>query len=101
MKTKTLTALVAVALLAGSSAGFAFEDHDEAKKLKDAGTILPLEQVLRQARRDRPGRVVETELEKKHGGYVYEIKIVDEQGVVHELEYDAGSGRQLKEKREK
>jgi len=101
MKTKTLTALLAAALLAGCGAGFAFEDHDEAKKLKDAGTILPLEQVLRQARRDRPGRVVETELEKKRGGYVYEIKIVDEQGVVHELEYDARSGGQLKEKREK
>lgn len=101
MRTKILTTLVAVALLSGAGAGFAFEDHDEAKKLKDAGTILPLEQVLQQARRDRPGRVVETELEKKRGGYVYEIKIVDEQGVVHELEYDAGSGRQLKEKREK
>ena len=101
MKTKMFTALVAVALLTVSGAGFAFEDHDEAKKLKDAGTILPLEQVLAQARRDRPGRVVETELEKKDRRYVYEIKIVDEQGVVHELKYDAESGRQLKEKKER
>ncbi len=101
MKTKTLTALAAVALLTVSGAGFAFEGHDEAKKLKDAGAILPLEQVLQQAHRDRPGRVVETELEKKHGRYVYEIKIVDEQGVVHELKYDAASGRRLKEKRER
>jgi uncharacterized membrane protein YkoI len=101
MKKKLLTMLVAVTLLAGAGAAFAFEDHDEAKKLKDAGTILPLEQVLVQARRDRPGRVVETELEKKDKRYVYEIKIVDEQGVVHELKYDAESGRLLKEKKER
>ena len=101
MERKAFAALIAAVLLAGSGAGFAFEDHDEAKKLKDAGTILPLEQVLRQARRDRPGRVVETELEKKDKRYVYEIKIVDEQGVVHKLEYDAASGRQLKEKEER
>jgi uncharacterized membrane protein YkoI len=101
MKRKILFAFVSLALLAGAGAGFAFEDHDEAKKLKDAGAILPLEQVLAQARRDRPGRVVETELEKKEKRYVYEIKIVDEQGVVHELKYDAASGRQLKEERER
>jgi uncharacterized membrane protein YkoI len=101
MKTKILTMFVTVALLVGSGASFAFEGHDEAKKLKDAGAILPLEQVLGQARRDRPGRVVETELEKKHNRYVYEIKIVDERGVVHELKYDAASGRQLKEEQER
>ena len=101
MRKKILTMLVAVVLLAGAGAGFAFEDHDEAKKLKDAGAILPLEQVLAQARRDRPGRVVETELEKKDKRYVYEIKIVDEQGVVHKLKYDAASGELLKEKRER
>ena len=101
MKTKTLTMLVAVVLLTAAGAGFAFEGHDEAKKLKDAGTILPLEQVLRQAHRDRPGRVVETELEKKDKRYVYEIRIVDERGVVHELRYDAESGKQLKEQGER
>jgi uncharacterized membrane protein YkoI len=101
MKTKILTTLVAVALLVGSGAGYAFEDHDEAKKLKDAGAILPLEQMLAQARRDRPGNVVETELEKKGKRYVYEIKIVDEQGTVHELKYDAASGARLGAKRER
>ena len=99
MKMKCLAALTAFALFTG--AGYAAERQDEAKKLKDRGTILPLEQVLRQARDDRPGRVVETELEKRHSGYVYEIKIVDEQGIVHEMKYDARSGERLKEKREK
>lgn len=101
MEMKNLATLATVVLFASTGAGFATEHQDEAKKLKDSGKILPLEQVLQQARRDRPGRVVETELEKLSGRYIYEIKIVDEQGVVHELEYDAQNGERLKENQEK
>lgn len=95
-----LAALATVVLFASTGAGFAAENQDEAKKLKDSGKILPLEQLLQQARRDRPGRVVETELENKSGRYIYEIKIVDEKGVVQELEYDAQNGERLKEKQD-
>ena len=99
MKMKIPTAL-ATALLVFAPAGFAWENHDEAKKLKDAGEIRPLEQVLEQARRDQPGRVVETELEKEGRRYLYEIKVVDDRGVVHELKYDARSGERLRTKEE-
>ena len=100
MKLKIPMAL-AIALLTLAPAGFAREGHDEAKKLKDAGEILPLEQVLERARRDQPGRVVETELEKEGRRYLYEIKVVDDHGVVHELKYDARSGELLKTKEKK
>ncbi len=100
MKLKIPMAL-ATALLVFATAGFARENHDEAKKLKDAGEILPLEQVLTQVRRDQPGRVVETELEKEGRRYLYEIKVVDDRGVVHELKYDAKSGELLKAKEKK
>ena len=101
MEMKNLTTLVTLVLFASTGASFATEHQDEAKKLKDSGKILPLEQVLQQARRDRPGRLVETELEKQSGRYIYEIKIVDEKGVVEELEYDAQNGERLKQKQER
>lgn len=92
---------LAAALLIVSTAVVARESHDEAKKLKDAGEILPLEQVLERARRDQPGRVVETELEKEGRRYLYEIMVVDDSGVVHELKYDAKSGELLKSQEKK
>lgn len=100
MKLKISMALAAVVLVVSTAVG-ARESHDEAKKLKDAGEIRPLEQVLEQARRDQPGRVVETELEKEGRRYLYEIKVVDDRGVVHELKYDAKSGERLNTKEKK
>lgn len=101
MKTPTMAFLAVAVLLAGSLPGFAGESQDEAKKLREAGDIQPLERILEKVRQQQPGRIVETELEKESRRYVYEVKVVDEKGVVHELEYDAKSGELLKAKREK
>ena len=100
MKTLRMTFIAAV-LLACAVPGFAGEDQDSARKLREAGDILPLEQILDKAKRNHPGRVVDTELEKKSGRYVYAVKIVDEKGGGQELKYDAGRGELLKEKMEK
>ena len=64
-------------------------DQDEARSLRDAGTILPLEDILAASRKLRPGRVMEVELEKKHGKYVYEIEIADDKGIVWEMKFNA------------
>ncbi|MBI3779216.1 MAG: PepSY domain-containing protein [Gammaproteobacteria bacterium] len=101
MKISPKTYITAAVLLACAVPGFAGESQDEAKKLREAGDIRPLEQILDKAKQKQPGRVVETELEKRSGRHVYEVKIVDEKGVVHELKYDAKSGELLKEKLEK
>jgi uncharacterized membrane protein YkoI len=92
---------IAAILLACAMPVFAGEDQDEARKLREAGDILPLERILDKAKQEQPGRVVETELERKSGRHVYEVKIVDQQGVVHELKYDAKSGDLLKAKQER
>lgn len=96
MKTRHMTFIAAAILLASTTPGFAGESQDEARMLREAGDILPLEQILEKARQKQPGRVVETELERKSRRHVYEIKIVDEKNVVHELEYDAKTGELLK-----
>lgn len=73
-------------------------DYDEARSLRDRGEIVPLEQIMQAATRERAGRVVEVELEHESGveggakGYVYEIEILDAGGDVWELRYDARTG---------
>lgn len=101
MKTLPKTLMTAAVLLAFATPGLASESQDKARKLREAGDILPLEQILEKVRQKQPGRIVETELERESRRYVYEVKVVDEKGVVHELEYDAKSGELLKAKQEK
>lgn len=101
MNRRTLISLFIAAPLALSSGAPFASDHDDAKRLKEAGDIQPLEQILAKARAERPGRVLETELERKGERYVYEIEIVDNDGVVWELKFDAKSGELLKTKSDK
>ena len=75
-------------------------EYDEARSLQQRGAILPLQQILERARRYHEGRVLETELEQKGRRYIYEIELVDDQGQVWELKFDAASGELLKEKQE-
>lgn len=67
-------------------------NQDQAQALRKQGAILPLENILDIVRQQRPGRVMEVELEKSHSRYVYEIEIVDDNGKVWELKIDAGDG---------
>ncbi|MGE0289846.1 MAG: PepSY domain-containing protein [Bradyrhizobium sp.] len=76
------------------------DDHDKARRLREAGEILPLETVLEHARRAQPGKVLEVKLERERGVYVYEFEVLDDAGVVWELELDARDGAVLKHKRD-
>jgi len=74
------------------TASYADEDHERARQLKEAGEVLGLEEILKRTRAQHPGRVIETELEYAGGRYVYEVELVDPQGVVRELRFDAKTG---------
>ncbi|MGH8570191.1 MAG: PepSY domain-containing protein [Gammaproteobacteria bacterium] len=76
------------------------EDHEQIRRLKESGTILSLESVLEQIRRDHPGRIIEIELDDDDGSYTYELEFVDEQGVVWDLEIDARTGKLLEKKQD-
>jgi uncharacterized membrane protein YkoI len=74
-------------------------DQDEALQLRQQGVILPLEQLLQQALDLHPGaKLLEAELEEKHGVYIYEVELLDTDGVVRELDLEATTGRLLKDK---
>ena len=76
------------------------QDQEAAERLTQQGDILPLEQILEQARQHRDGRILETELEREYGRYLYEIELLDETGRVYELKFDAATGELIEEERE-
>lgn len=81
------------------SAGTA-SDHREIRRLVESNEVLSLEQVLKNPDINAHGTILEVEFEREHGSYIYEIEILDEYGVVREMEVDAKSGKLLKIERE-
>ena len=89
--------LVAVLILVGSllatAPAVADRDHDKARQLRGAGQILSLETIIANHRRQHPdSQLLEAALESKLDRYVYELKMLGDDGVVREFEYDARSG---------
>ncbi len=100
MMTKRITTLMAVCVALLTGAAQAKDDHLEARRLVENGTIMPLEKILEQVRLHRPGRILEVELEREEQKYIYEIDLLDDAGQVWELEVDAKNGDLLKSEQE-
>ena len=88
-----MMAFLAVIAATYPYAAVADEGPVAARKLSDAGIILPLEKIVAAARAVKPGEILETELERKRGRYVYEVEILDARGQVWEVELDAKTGK--------
>jgi uncharacterized membrane protein YkoI len=76
------------------------DDHDLARRALEAGEILPLADILAAAEATRPGRVIEVELERDDGRWIYELELVSPEGRLYEMEIDAASGTVLEIERE-
>lgn len=74
------------------------EDHDKAQELVKSGKILPLAIILQRLNKLEQGHILEVELERKKKRLVYEIELVNEQGIVIEYIFDAKTGDLIKEK---
>jgi uncharacterized membrane protein YkoI len=89
-----------VALLLGiasslpAQAGGAY-DHDRARQALEAGEILPLRAILDRVERDTPGQIMEVELDRKDGRWIYEIKVLRTGGSLTKLKVDAADGAVL------
>lgn len=68
----------------------------DARKLRESGHILPLEKITALAKSIKSGSILETELERKGAGYLYEIELLDAKGQVWELKLDAKTGKLIK-----
>jgi uncharacterized membrane protein YkoI len=75
-------------------------EHAVVSSLAGPDDILSLEQILQKARQLHAGRVLETELEEGGDGMVYEVEILDANGEVWEMKFDARSGQLLGEEQE-
>ncbi len=89
-----------ILLLISCGIVIADSDHLKARELVKAGAILPLERILKQVATDHPGHILEVEFEQEDGLFIYEIELVDEQGLVWELEFDAKTGMLIEKERE-
>ncbi|ENO87082.1 PepSY domain-containing protein [Thauera linaloolentis] len=94
---------LAIATLAATglqpAAAHASDDRaraSEVRQLRESGKILPMEDILTRSRAAQPGQVVEVELDRERGSYVYEVKIIDTNDRVHKLDIDAASGEVLR-----
>jgi uncharacterized membrane protein YkoI len=77
--------------------GWEDDDHsyDRARRAVRRGEILPMVRLLQALRTQIPGEVVDVELEREDGRWVYEFKIVDDKGWLREVYVDAQTGEIL------
>jgi uncharacterized membrane protein YkoI len=78
--------------LAPSAAWAARTDVERARELFDAGKIVPFGLILNHARERHPGRVINVKFEEDGEAYRYEVEVIDEEGVVWALIFDARTG---------
>ena len=97
MKRKFTIMPAVLALLVSGPAHIvqADDDYIEAKRLRESGEIMPLEEILKNVRRSYPGRILEVELEKEKGRVIYELEILGTDSIVREIYIDAKSGELL------
>ncbi|TBR21870.1 MAG: peptidase [Candidatus Nitrosotenuis sp.] len=73
----------------------------EAAALVKQGIIIPMKAVVAKAEKLKAGRLLEADLRKKRGVYVYDVDILDAAGIVWELKFNAATGELLGMEEEK
>ena len=76
-------------------------DHDLARQALQQGKVLPLRTVLDKVEREHQGQVLKIEFEQEDGRFIYEIRLLQQDGRLVKLEVDASSGQVLKIKRKR
>lgn len=92
MYARLMIVLLALACHEPALAGKDQVDSETARALVAKGELMPLDEILRLNEALIDGRVIEIELERKAGGYVYEIKVLRRDGRKIELKFDGRSG---------
>lgn len=68
------------------------DDQEVARQALEKKEILPLSAVLAKVEGNVPGDIVEIELERKKGQWIYEIEVIGEDGRVRDVDVDAKTG---------
>lgn len=67
-------------------------EHERAAAAVARGEILSLEVLLQRVGRREDERLIEVEIEREDGRWVYELELMGADGRVRELEVDAATG---------
>ena len=94
-----LTSLLLIGLAQPSAWGSDSRDHERARAAVEAGQVLPLPTLLERLRRTHPGQVLELELERDDGRWIYEVKLLQANGQLLKLDVDAATAQVLQVKR--
>lgn len=95
MPGKLLATILVGAFLVLAGSAYADGDHDRARRAHLAGEVVGLDQLLAAVARDRPGKVIDVELERERGRMVYEVKLITPDGRLQKMKYDARSLERL------
>lgn len=90
-----IAALWVGALLPCPASADGLRDHERARAALQAGEILSLQKVLERVQRNHPGDMLEVELEREGGRWVYELKLLQRGGALVRLEVDATTAEVL------
>lgn len=90
-----LSAALGLALAADPVPTHPLPDQERARAAVAAGEILPLGEILERRRSKLAGRILEVELEREDGRWVYEIEVLQADGRKCEVEIDAATARVL------
>lgn len=94
-----LVALLSGTLLATGTARADTRDHELARQALEQGQVLPLREVLDRVEQQYGGQVLKIEFEREDRRFIYEIRLLQDDGRMAKLEVDATNGRVLKIKR--
>ncbi|MBL6456857.1 PepSY domain-containing protein [Belnapia sp. T6] len=72
------------------------DDHDRARAAMERGEIRPLSQLLADLERRFVGQVVDTDLDRDDGRWIYEFKLLPPSGRMYRVKIDAATGQVLR-----
>lgn len=98
---------IALALLGAAPGAHADEhradrpghDHDRARAAVQAGEVLPWPTVFDRLQRTHPGQVLDLELEREDGRWIYEVRLLQADGRLLKLEVDARTAEVIEVRR--
>lgn len=74
-------------------------DHDRARAAVQAGEVLPWPIVFDRLQRTHPGQVLDLELEREAGRWIYEVRLLQPDGRLLKLEVDARTAEVIEVRR--
>jgi len=83
------------ALAGDSHEGQSDHDQDRAFEAVQRGEVLPLDKVLTGLGQRHPGELIGVELERREGRWIYEVRLIDANGRLIDLDIDARTGKAM------